>query len=566
MRRHRCSGLVATLLLFAPGLFAPGLLAQDASGEDPKSSFFETLDVNVVNIEVFVNDKQGNPVTGLTREDFEVFEDGRPVAIQNFYAVADGQPVTLPETDGSPETPERAARLHLQEIPEDQRLHLVVYVDNFNIEPFHRNRVFRQLRAFLRKLDPRDRVMLISYDRSLNIRQRFTEDPSLVNAALFELEEMTGGRLQANRERREILERIDQAEDGTVMLARTRQYASSIMTDLRFTLEALRDTVSSVSGLAGRKAVLYVSDGLPMSPGRDVFFHVQRKYQEMSAILEAQQLDASRDFQTLVNQANSSGVTFYTIDASGLQSLTAGDAEHARASSVEGGGAFADDMHQDNLQSSIQYIAERTGGTAIVNVNDIGNLLGRVGADFKTYYSLGYSPARAGDGRYHEIEVKVARKGLTVRHRDGYRDKPVSQRMSERTASSLRHGVQSNPLGVGIRVGAVSPYDNDNYVVPFLIRIPLDKIVLIPRESVHEGRLQVYFTAMDEDGGVAEVQRDQISIQIPQQELEAARSKFYTYEAKLLMRPGKHLFGAGIHDELGAVASFVTTSVAAGPR
>ena len=559
MRRHRC--LIAILLLCAPGL-----LAQNAADENPKNAFFETLDVNVVNIEVFVNDKKGNPVTGLTREDFELFEDGRPIAIQNFYAVANGQPVASPEGFESPEAQDRAASLRLQQIPEDQRLHLVVYVDNFNIEPFHRNRVFRQLREFLRQLDRQDRVMLLSYDRSLNIRQRFTEDSSLVNAALFELEDLTGGRLQANRERREILKAIDRAEDGDAVMARTRQHASSIVADLRFTIDALRDTITSVSGLTGRKAVVYVSDGLPMSPGRDLFFHIQRKFEDLSAILESQQLDSSREFQSLANQANSSGVTFYTIDASGLQALTAGDAENARASSVDGGGAFADDMHQDNLQSSIQYIADRTGGRSIVNVNDIGALLGRVGADFKTYYSLGYSPARNGDGRYHEIKVKVRTKGLTVRHRDGYRDKPISQRMSEKTASNLRHGVQSNPLDVTIRVGAVSPHDRDNYVVPFLIQIPLDEIVLIPREGVHEGRVKVYFTAMDDKGGVAQVQQDQISVKVPPQELEEARSKHYTYEARLLMARGRHLLGAGIHDEFGGVASFVTTSVATGSR
>ncbi len=566
--------LVMGWLLVAPWFSQDAALAQEsaaASAEGPTGSqgddrlegaFFETRDVNIVNIEVFVNDKKGNPITGLTREDFEVLEDGKPIVIQNFYAVADGKPVVA-RPASSPEARDRAAQLNLREIPEDQRLHVVVYVDNFNIEPFHRNRVFRQLRAFLHTLGRQDRVMLVSYDRSLNIRQRFTEDQSLVTSALFELEGLTGGRLQANRERRDLLKKIDQSEDATAVLARTRQHASSIMNDLRFTLDALRDTITSVAGLPGRKAVVYVSDGLPMSPGRDLFFHIQRKFEDMSAILESQQLNAVREFQVLANHANASGVTFHTIDASGLQGLTAGDAENSRASSVDGGAAYANDMHQDNLQDSIQYIAHRTGGTSIVNVNDIGPLLSRVGADFKTYYSLGYSPARAGDGRYHEVEVKVARKGVTVRHRDGYRDKPVSQRMSERTASSLRHGVQTNPLEIGVSIGAMSRYDAQNVVVPFLVQIPLGKIVLVPRESSYEGRLRVYFTAMDEEGAVADVQQDEILIQIPRQDYDNARTKHYTYEARLLMRPGRHIFGAGVHDELGAAASFISAGVSA---
>ncbi len=556
-----------------PLLFVPRLLAQGATGDSPERPFIDTLDVNVVNIEVFVTDKKGNPITGLTRDDFEIFEDGRPIEVTNFYAVADGTPVA--PIEGAEVVAEKDAtrdpRLRLQRIPENQRLHVVVYVDNFNIEPFHRNRVFGQLRQFLRTLDAGTRVMLVSYDRSLQIRQRFTEDVSLVTAATFELEKLTGGRLQYNRERQNILRLIDRAETeeearktNYSVLARIKQHASSVRSDLLFSLDALRDTVTSVAGLPGRKAVVYVSDGLPMVPGRDLYYHAQRKFEDLSAILESRQLDATREFQVLANQANSGGVTFYTIDASGLLSLTSSNAENSRASTVDGGGVFADEMNQDNLQASIQYIADRTGGTSIVNVNDIGKLLGRVGADFKTYYSLGYSPARAGDGRYHEVKVEVARKGLTVRHRDGYRDKPVSQRMKERTASSLRHGYQSNPLEVSVRIGQMSPHDDRNLVVPFVIQIPLAKVVLVPREGAHEGRVKVYFTAMDEEGVIADVQQDLISIEVPKQDLDDARGKHYSYEASLLMRPGRHIFGAGIHDEYGATASFVSAGVAAG--
>ncbi len=71
-------------------LLVPRLLAQDATGESPERPFIDTLDVNVVNIEVFVTDKQGNPVTGLTRGDFKVYEDGRPIEITyNDAAAAD---------------------------------------------------------------------------------------------------------------------------------------------------------------------------------------------------------------------------------------------------------------------------------------------------------------------------------------------------------------------------------------------------------------------------------------------------------------------------------------------
>ena len=59
----------------------------------PGDFFFETVDVNVVNVEVYVTDKKGEPITGLKAEDFEILEDKREVEITNFYATREGRPV-----------------------------------------------------------------------------------------------------------------------------------------------------------------------------------------------------------------------------------------------------------------------------------------------------------------------------------------------------------------------------------------------------------------------------------------------------------------------------------------
>ena len=97
-----------------------------------------------------------------------------------------------------------------------------------------------------------------------------------------------------------------------------------------------------------------------------------------------------------------------------------------------------------------------------------------------------------------------------------------------------------------------------------VFQIPLAKIVLIPRETLYEGRVKLYYTAMDEDGGIAEVQQDLISIQIPSSDLAGALEQYYAYEARLLIAPGRHIFGAGIRDEYGGSASFVSKGVLAG--
>ena len=155
---------------------------------DSGFAFGETIYVKVVNVDVFVTDKKGNPITGLTAEDFELTENKSPVAISNFYEFRGGS--EMKEDEEEIPTPQQRARDRLftshpglqdSTIPEDQRLNLVVYVDHLNITPVGRNRLFRYLRQFLRsKLDRNDRAMLVSYNRSVKVIRAFTSDPQLI--------------------------------------------------------------------------------------------------------------------------------------------------------------------------------------------------------------------------------------------------------------------------------------------------------------------------------------------------------------------------------------------------
>ena len=70
---------------------------QEATEPGQDDLYFETVDVTVVNVDVHVTDKKGNPIKGLTKEDFEIFENKKPVAISNFSVVEDGRPQTAPD-------------------------------------------------------------------------------------------------------------------------------------------------------------------------------------------------------------------------------------------------------------------------------------------------------------------------------------------------------------------------------------------------------------------------------------------------------------------------------------
>ncbi len=207
--------------------------------------------------------------------------------------------------------------------------------------------------------------------------------------------------------------------------------------------------------MPGRKAVLYVSDGLPMIAGQDVFYAVQNKYGDQStSLVKTLQYDVSRRLTELAAQANANRITFYTLDAAGVRVYESTSASERGHASAPGLTQIVESVRFSNLQSTLQLMAEKTGGMAVINTNTFMPHLERIARDFNTYYSLGYTPSHFGDGRYYKIEVKVkGRKDLQVRHREGYRDKNVEARMNDGTLAALNFPFEQNPLGVdhGVR-------------------------------------------------------------------------------------------------------------------
>jgi VWFA-related protein len=542
---------------------APPRAEQGTSPEAPppgSGEFFDSIDVSVVNVDVFVTDKKGNRINGLTRDDFEIFEDKKPMAVTNFYAVSEGRPVPTAEEIANPQPAAPVVPGLPVEIPDDQRLHLVVYIDNFNIHPFSRNKTFGALREFLRSdLTPGDRVMLMTYDREPHVRRPFTADPQVIASALFEIEKLNAFATQNDSDRRQLLSELEDMKDQNLALSRVRTYADSLFNDLQFSIDSLKNTVSSLSGLPGRKAILYVSDGLPMIAGQDLFHYIQEKFggSSSTAIMESLTYDASRRYQELVAQANANRISFYTIDAEGLRVSSSISAEN-RTGNISG---VVESIHTSNLQSPLQMIAEQTGGKAIFNTNDATKGLLTVAGDFKTYYSLGYSPVHSGDGRYHKIDVRTKRKDLVVRHREGYRDKTTEAKMADGVVSSLFYDAESNSMDIAVQRGPEARRDDGLFTVPIEVRIPIGKLVLVPAEGIRRARIRVFFAAMDPDGGMSEVQSAVVPIEIPEAEVATAVKQVYVYGISLMMRKGPQKLAVGVRDEVGATQAFTVRTM-----
>ena len=577
LRHLRLLSLV--LLALLPWTLAADSFAQKkdkdknaAAADEPEELeiFGESVDVNVVNVEVYVTDKDGKRVRGLTQDDFVLQVDKKPVAITNFYAVENGKaredvaPAAAPAADAAP-APALPLPAAGEEVPDEQRLYLIVYIDNFNLRPFSRNRVIQATRTFLRSRMRRgDEVMLVTYDRSLKIRHPFTKDPEVVASALTELETLTGFGVHFDSERRDLLDFIyNDARGITEASGRVRSYAESLNNDMSFTLDSISKQIEILGGLPGRKAVLYVSDGLSMRPGEDIFYALNDKFKDSSTLTEIFRYDLSRRFDGLISQANANRVTFYTVDASGLRTYSYMDASNHTA----GGGAQIDQTHFSNVQSSIRFMAEETGGFSIINTNNFTPLLDRMAEDFTNYYSLGFQPNTSGvAGRYHTIKVQLKNKtkGVNLRFREGYRDRPVSTRMADSALAALNFGYARNPLEVEVSSGRQERQENGQYMVPVIVKIPLGKVVFLPTEGVHRARLRLYIAAKDTEGGIADVQEVPMPIDIPSAEIEQAKQQQYSYKIQMLMRSGPQVVSIGVRDEIGATSSVATHALRVG--
>lgn len=515
--------------------------------------FAETVDVTVVNIEVRVRDRDGNPVRGLTRDDFQLSEDGRPVTITNFYAVEDGYKLT---PAGVSDVAESAAEPGTE--PErDAPLYLAIYVDNFNIRPFNRNRIFRHLREFLHtQLEDDDAVMLASYDRSLNVHSPFSTNRNQLLAKLDELERYTGHAVSADADRRQVMREIDEADSESFAKIAAETFAQSVFNDLRFSIRSLHDFVDQMAGLGGRKAILHVSDGMPMRAAESVFYALERKYSTSAINLSAMDYDATREFRSLASAAASSGVTMYMLDAAGLR-VSPGLGVQSRTASS--GNAMIDSVYMRNHQQPLRFLAEETGGFAIVNTNDPGPGLKRLRQDLDEYYSLGYSPAGTVSGRGHRLEVEVpGRKKLDVRYRQSFREQTLAERMEDETLAALRFGVQDNTFDATLQLADIRPVEDGLLDVTAWLRIPVEHLTLVPREGSHRGRLSLYVSALDEEGGLSDVANLDVPIELPSEEIEELRKLDFPYRLALRMRPGPHRIAVGIRDEIGGKTGYLS--------
>lgn len=512
-----------------------------------EETFSDQIEVSLVNLEVVVTDKSGKPIPDLRKEDFGVLEDGKPVEITNFYAES-GQP------------PAAGAGSAAEPRPIDQRLNLVVFVDDFNMETANRRAILDGARDFLGKsLSPGDRVMVVRYGRSLEVRKPFTTNVPEVLAELDVIGKLAGdlaGR-ESSRDHQVqvVVDALQIGGWGATAEARIREYAEVETSYVAASLNALEIVVGWLAGVPGRKAILYASDGLPSVPGEDLFIWAEnysgfRSGQRISG-MNAASYDASELFRRVTSKASRNRVSIYPIEVMGARWVRGTRLQEARI---------------QNRQNGLRFLAEETGGRGMFNVAQPAEALHLMASDLSVYYSIGYRPQRVGDDRDHKIEVKVKRKGAQARYRQWYQDKPVSEAVADRTAATMAFGGEENPLEAALEIGQQTPAgpEKTSFVVPVRIRVPIGKIYLEPKGDKREGRLRLFVVASGE-GKVTPVRETKVvKVTVPEADIVSGKAKEYTYEVRITLEGGSYTVGVGVRDEIATTTSYLQGKFEAG--
>ena len=391
----------------------------DTSQETPTAPEAETdqqptfrADINFVRVDVIVNDDNGDPVLDLTEADFEVFEDGEPQTIEQFRLIrVDGNP-----PPGAP--PPREIRNRLDEEVElardDVRL-FVFFFDDYHVRLGNSLAVKEPLIRFVRtQLRPND-VVGMMYPLTPVDAISFTRNHDSVVSAIERFE----GR-KFNYEPRNRAEEL-YSRAPTEVVERIRNDV---------VMGALRGLATRLGGLReGRKAIIYISEGLtamlppqlrnydaslggfvnprarsPMTGENDM------REATAAAFAEGDLYSRMREVFTAANRNNAA---IYTLDPRGLAVFEFGIDESV--------GPQQDRRSLQMTQDTLRTLADETDGRAIVNRNDLAPGLAQIVRDSSFYYLLGYNSTQAPtDGEFHEITVRLNRRGLDVRARKGY--------------------------------------------------------------------------------------------------------------------------------------------------
>ncbi|HEX8618002.1 MAG TPA: VWA domain-containing protein [Thermoanaerobaculia bacterium] len=536
----------------ALALFVTVLNASVAPAQ--QTSFSETVEVRVTNVEAIVTDKSGKPVPNLTKDDFEIYENGVRQQISNFAEIRENVPSGTLTASAPAATP--------AETPRDTRPRIItVFIDNATLEMANRNAVLPQLREFLAtNVRPGDGVAIYIWGNGLTAHLELTDDAAAISKALGTIHSAAarGGQNWRQEFEREITDLIafnnpdkPSMQQGISIAA---AYAARGTLETRQKSEALKSVISSLRGVDGRKALVLVTQQLSTNPGEETFYFLETMEEHFLNPEMLRPQSESRAYvvqdlaKNLAAAANSAGVTLYPINARGMATDSV-----FRDSSQPAFLATKTSAHTDTSTATMHAIAEDTGGKATAGSSNWKLAFDTISNDLAVYYSLGYRTSGERKDRMKKVEVRLKDRRLHVRTRKSIVEQTASTEMSDAVTSSLFHARTHNDLGVKASIGTASPA-GENLVHPLTISIPTSTLTLIPDGTDLVGNFSVFAAFLRADGAVSRVGKQTHQFRFPAAAL--ARRKQVTVKLDVTADARVGAISLGVMDEASRATGF----------
>jgi VWFA-related protein len=533
-------------LVFVMALLAGAMLS---AGQSPTSTQAQAgpqtptfrVAADFVEVDVLVTDSRGDYIRELKKEDFQIFEDGKPQTIANFV------PIDIPIERGQQPlftSQPIAPDVRANEQPFNGRVYVMV-LDSAHTLPQNTNLMRLAAKKFISEKFGANDLMAVVMAHGAgggpDDGQEFTSEKRLLLAAVE--------KFRGTQPRSAVLNKVDDVvakagqraaiaaaggtpDDPTDIDAKVREYNARAVIE---ELTAVADWFSVVHGR--KKSILYFSEGISYDI-HDVFANGGNNSAAMLHL----------HMQDLVRATTKANAVIYAIDPRGLQGLSDASIE---LTSVDVQGLDERGLQAESrlARESLQAFAAETGGFAVVNTNRLANAFDRIVDENSSYYLLAYYPPNPKrDGKYHTINVRVSRPGLTVRFRKGYANptgKPPVSPKSE-LASELVEALQSPvPVnGLGMKVFA-APFKGAGPNASVLVGVELRGRDL---NTAGAGRVDLAFSAVDVRGRAKASTHDTLTLNLRPETKTRVDQNGIRLLDRLNVPPGKYQLRVAAHD------------------
>jgi VWFA-related protein len=543
---------------------ALGAAQQPGAGPQPSVTF--SAETNFVEVHAIVTDETGAFVRNLTKDDFEILEDGKPQTPAAFSLL--DLPIERPSTPaGGTEPVESDVRATTRTF--DGRIY-VFLLDDLHTA-FTRTQAVRDAaKRFIQQyLGANDLAAVVYTSGRQESGQELTSSPRLLKAAI---DRFQGQKLpSAGAEKLAI--HIRQTDTDTVLAdepqaPRSREglekaesikdpYDAERGLNARRALQAVENVASWLRDVQGRrKALLLFSEGLDY----DIYQPFNLTQSASAIVTEAREAAAA---------AQRANVNVYGIDPRGLSQFGELIDISARSDYPQlEYGTFRGALHELRLsQESLISLSEETGGLAVVNTGDVVGGFGRIVLDNSRYYLLGYySDSTKWSRKFLKIDVRVKRPGLSVRARRGFM--PPDPRAAKAREAEVKTGTSpalraalSKPVPIGdlpLRLFAAAfKGGGSNGSLLLALEIDGSSLKFEERDGRFNEKIEVSIVAADQRARVQGGDRQEFNMSLQ----PATRERISRTGVRLLSRlelpPGRYQIHVGAHEASGATIGTV---------